>query len=520
VASILAEIGIDSSKFSSGSKGVMGGLKDMLGGFGKLLPGIGFVTAAFGMLVDQLNKAEQAAVESAKADAKLEAVLASTNYMAGMTAAQLDSLATSISKASGMDDELVKSAEAVMLTFTKISGDVFPATMQAASDMSAVLGQDLQGSVTMIGKAMNDFSGYTALKRAGVSFTEEQIKQIANFKATNDLVGYQELLLKELSTEYGGAAKAINDAGDGAENMKIAVGNLQEEIGEGLIPVKRSWNELITTIADNLSESIGKTNDYNESLKNLNIQWINGVGYIKDGERVTYDAVQAMVDAEQAARAESAAVKDVGESASLTTEQLQEMSDTNKGMVSLVEKFVDVTKLSAEEQEFATRKIVLGYLEQQLALDGLTNEEVDLLLKKGVEWGIYSDTAILAMQETMAEVNALTNSINGIPSSRNITITTNYVSQYTNGVSTQGHESHGNLGGYANGADFIVPAGYPNDSFPINVQSGEHVQVTPAGQSSDTELLAEMQGLRRAFSNLPRDMASAMGEKFMQMGLV
>ena len=36
--------------------------------------------------------------------------------------------------------------------------------------------------------------------------------------------------------------------------------------------------------------------------------------------------------------------------------------------------------------------------------------------------------------------------------------------------------------GYASGADFVVPPGYPNDSYPMRVQSGEHVTVTPAGQ--------------------------------------
>jgi len=32
------------------------------------------------------------------------------------------------------------------------------------------------------------------------------------------------------------------------------------------------------------------------------------------------------------------------------------------------------------------------------------------------------------------------------------------------------------------GADFIVPPGYPNDSYPLLVESGERVQVTPRGQ--------------------------------------
>ena len=35
---------------------------------------------------------------------------------------------------------------------------------------------------------------------------------------------------------------------------------------------------------------------------------------------------------------------------------------------------------------------------------------------------------------------------------------------------------------FQHGADFVVPPGYPNDSFRMRVQSGEHVQVTPPGE--------------------------------------
>ncbi|MBC8526313.1 MAG: tape measure protein [Candidatus Cloacimonetes bacterium] len=42
------------------------------------------------------------------------------------------------------------------------------------------------------------------------------------------------------------------------------------------------------------------------------------------------------------------------------------------------------------------------------------------------------------------------------------------------------------------GADFIVPSGYPNDSFPMRVESGEHVSVTPSGQRSRTDELLQI----------------------------
>ncbi len=43
--------------------------------------------------------------------------------------------------------------------------------------------------------------------------------------------------------------------------------------------------------------------------------------------------------------------------------------------------------------------------------------------------------------------------------------------------------------GFAQGGDFIVPPGYPNDSYPMLVESGERVQVTPAGKTADSEKL-------------------------------
>lgn len=45
----------------------------------------------------------------------------------------------------------------------------------------------------------------------------------------------------------------------------------------------------------------------------------------------------------------------------------------------------------------------------------------------------------------------------------------------------------------ANGGDFMVPQGFPNDSYPMLVQSGERVKVTPSGKIGDeARLLAEI----------------------------
>jgi hypothetical protein len=65
-------------------------------------------------------------------------------------------------------------------------------------------------------------------------------------------------------------------------------------------------------------------------------------------------------------------------------------------------------------------------------------------------------------------------------------------------------------GGAANGADFTVPPGYPNDSFPMRVQSGEHVTVTPAGESGGGGI--NINGPITIMTNDPQDLMNKLGQ--------
>jgi hypothetical protein len=47
------------------------------------------------------------------------------------------------------------------------------------------------------------------------------------------------------------------------------------------------------------------------------------------------------------------------------------------------------------------------------------------------------------------------------------------------------HEDTFRQHNYSAGADFVVPPGYPNDSFRMNVESGEHVTVTPGNTTNN-----------------------------------
>lgn len=139
---------------------------------------------------------------------------------------------------------------------------------------------------------------------------------------------------------------------------------------------------------------------------------------------------------------------------------------------------------NAAAHELATNRIILSYAQQLLAADGLTQEEALFLIQRGVDMGIYADDAVVEMKRVLTEAGKLTAALNGIPSNINININTG-LSTGSGGTDAATNYSYGGDDdgpGGANGLNFMVPPGYPNDSFPIRVQSGEHVQVTPANQ--------------------------------------
>lgn len=88
--------------------------------------------------------------------------------------------------------------------------------------------------------------------------------------------------------------------------------------------------------------------------------------------------------------------------------------------------------------------------------------------------------------ELEGSVRAASDAIRNIPDKVNVKFTSD-LSEWNvpGGFSGAPQTATGRVGGVAmaKGGSFVVPPGFPNDSFPVNVQSGEHVQVTPAGQS-------------------------------------
>jgi phage-related minor tail protein len=131
--------------------------------------------------------------QSTKVAAQTAAVIKSTGGAANVTAKHVDSLATSIMKYSGIDDEAIKSGENMLLTFKNIrneagkGNDIFDQSTKILTDMSVALGGDASKNAIRLGKALNDpVKGVTALTKVGVTFSDAQKKTIKSMVDMGD----------------------------------------------------------------------------------------------------------------------------------------------------------------------------------------------------------------------------------------------------------------------------------------------------------------------------------------------
>jgi hypothetical protein len=182
--------------------------------------------------------------EQVQVSAQTDAVLKSTGGAAGLTADEILNLAGALKEQSLFADDAIQAGENLLLTFTGIGKDVFPEATQTMVDMSQALGQDLSSSAVQLGKALNDpINGMTALQRVGVTFTDAQKEQIRTLQESGDVAGAQRVILAELSKEFGGSAKAASDAAGAQERYKDKMDDVQDTIGQKLLPVQEKWKK-------------------------------------------------------------------------------------------------------------------------------------------------------------------------------------------------------------------------------------------------------------------------------------
>lgn len=181
------------------------------------------LTQGFNALTGTMKGAIQDAQQYEKVLKDTQAVIATTGNVAGISVDGVKELASALEAYGIADENAIIKSQNLIATFTNVrnvvgeGNDIFNQATKAALDMSARFGGDVTASAVRLGKALNDpIKGVMALSKMGVQFTQAQKDQIKALVQAGDVMGAQKLVLKELTIQTGGAAKAAGDTFAGA----------------------------------------------------------------------------------------------------------------------------------------------------------------------------------------------------------------------------------------------------------------------------------------------------------------
>lgn len=263
--------------------------------FKGVLAGVG-ISTAIRSSVDFLKGSIAEAREAQKVGAQTAAVIKSTGGAAGLTAKQFGALATATSLKTGIDDEQIQAGENMLATFTNVrnaagkNNDVFTQATKLAVDMGVALKTGPTNASMLLGKALNDpVKGVGRLTKAGVTFTDQQKKQIAQMVKVGDTAGAQKIILAEVAKEFGGSAEAQATAGD---KMAVAWGNFKEQVGTALLPV---IDKFATAMTDKVVPALSQMIAYLQKNPQILLAFGVAIAAIAAGFVVAFIAANALI---------------------------------------------------------------------------------------------------------------------------------------------------------------------------------------------------------------------------------
>ncbi len=211
--------------------------------------------------VIDFGKASVRASEDARQKVSLlETTIEATGAAAWTSIDAMVQMSKEFSDATNYSVSEIQSMQTVLLGFKNITGDTFKEASGAIMDMATVMGMDLKSAVQTVGKALDDpINGIDSLKRQGFAFTDSQKSMLKAMVATGNQAGAQKLILDELSTTYGGAAKAAQTS---FAKMEHAMDDLKESVGNILTP-------LLADIAENAVVLLEKFNSLDEGTQRV-----------------------------------------------------------------------------------------------------------------------------------------------------------------------------------------------------------------------------------------------------------
>jgi replicative DNA helicase len=194
---------------------------------GRVNPMMLAFTAAFIGAGLALVKFARAGAQAESQFLKLEALIKATGTAAQQTGTDIEAMARDIGIGTLASVQGARDAAGVLLTFKAIAGSTFEETLKLTQDLAAVGFGSMKTAALQLGKALEDpETGLSALRRVGVSFTEQQKEQIKVLAMTGRQMEAQAIIIQTLKDQVGGAGEGAAGGLTGAFDSLFETMNL------------------------------------------------------------------------------------------------------------------------------------------------------------------------------------------------------------------------------------------------------------------------------------------------------
>lgn len=226
------------------------------------------VTAAFVGLTVALGKGLKTYAQTEKQLGQIQAQLTATGFAAGKSAAEMESMAQAVARATLASLTEVRTAQGILLSFRSITEDSFDAALRASQDLAAAGFGSITDAAKQLGKALEDpVTGLSSLRRAGVTFSSSQKQVIKDLVETGNKAEAMAMILEGINSQVGGAGVGAGKGLAGAfDSLSQSVENFWTAVGDTAVA------STTMDIINNLADSIQRLSDMMSDLDDLSIQ--------------------------------------------------------------------------------------------------------------------------------------------------------------------------------------------------------------------------------------------------------
>jgi len=222
--------------------GPLGGVASRFSAFGVLLGRTGLILAGVAVGFTALATATGLGVKNyalfEAQTARINAVLKATQNQVGLTSNEIERMGASIALTTLENETGVRNAIAQLLTFRKVSGEVFEDVIKTAANMAALGFGTVESETVKLAKALQDpRQSLASLSRSGITFTRQQRALIVSLVETGQQAEAMKRILENVNAQVG-------DAGQAAARGTMA-GNF-DTIGQAISTAARALGEFVS----------------------------------------------------------------------------------------------------------------------------------------------------------------------------------------------------------------------------------------------------------------------------------